>query len=55
MAIVRVAIKRAVREQYHSDKSMVAWYELVQAVEAVACDMQDLPFGDEGDDESEVA
>jgi flagellar biosynthesis component FlhA len=55
MAIVRVAIKRAVREQYYSDKSMVAWYELVQAVEAVACDMQDLPFGDEGDDESEAA
>jgi hypothetical protein len=44
-----------VREQYHSDKSMVAWHELVQAVEAVACDMADLPFGDEGDDESEEA
>jgi hypothetical protein len=55
LAIVRVAIKRAVREQYHSNKSMVAWYELVQAVEAVACDMQDLPFGDEGDDEAEAA
>lgn len=55
MAIVRVAIKRACREQYHSNASMVAWHEMVQAVEAVACDMQALPFGDEGDDEAEAA
>lgn len=54
-AIVRVAIKRACREQYHSNASMVAWYELVQAVEAVASDLQDLPFGDEGDDDAEAA
>ena len=54
-AIVRVAIQRACREQYHSNASMVAWHELVQAVEAVACDMQALPFGDEGDDEAEAA
>ena len=55
LAIVRVAIQRACREQYHSNASMVAWHELVQAVEAVACDMQALPFGDEGDDDSEAA
>jgi hypothetical protein len=50
-AIVRVAIKRACREQLYSDRAMVAWHEMAQAIEAVACDMQDLPFGDEGDDE----
>ena len=55
MAIVRVAIQRACREQYHSTPSMMAWHELVQAVEAVACDMQNLPFGDEGDDERVAA
>ena len=55
LAIVRVAIQRACREQYHSNASMVAWHELVQAVEAVACDMQALPFGDEGDDDQVAA
>ena len=55
LAIVRVAIQRACREQYHSTPSMMAWHQLVQDVEAVACDMQALPFGDEGDDDQVAA
>ena len=54
-AIVRIAIQRACREQYHSTPSMCAWHQLAHDVEAVACDMQDLPFGDEGDDEAVAA
>jgi hypothetical protein len=34
---------------------MVAWHQLAHDVEAVACDMQDLPFGDEGDDDQVAA
>lgn len=54
-AIVRVAIKRACREQYHSTPSMMAWHRLALDLGAVASDMQALPFGDEGDDDAEAA